>query len=162
MNTMLNQRISGDAQDGSSPASYRDLIICREVLEHLSKPELALKNFVKSTNDEGIILLASPNVLTVRGLLTEFTPHWVHVWYYLNTVGSREAGTPGNFPSKSYHRFARAPSAPKKLAHEHNVNVELSKYASWDHPEHRYEWFTLPGNPVNKVINLLTFVKGSK
>src|SRR3972149_2364697 len=92
-NTMLDEKILGDIQDGSLPASSFDLIVCWDVLEHLTKPELALKNFTRSVNDGGLILLASPNVMTVRGLLTKLTPHWVHVLYYRHVVGLAAAGT---------------------------------------------------------------------
>jgi SAM-dependent methyltransferase len=158
-NTMLNEKILGDIQDGSLPSSSFDLIICWDVLEHLIKPELALKNFARAAKQGGLIYLASPNVLTVRGLVTKFTPQWIKVLYYRHIVGFEQAGTPGNYPFKSYHRFSIAPSAIKGFAGKNNLTVEACRYTKWDHPEHKYTWFTMIWNPLNKVINLLTLGK---
>jgi SAM-dependent methyltransferase len=158
-NTMLNEKILGDIQDESLPSSSFDLIICWDVLEHLIRPELALKNFTRATKQGGLILLASPNVFTVRGLITKFIPHWIKVLYYRRIVGLEQAGTPGNYPFKSYHRFSIVPSAIKRFAGKNNLTVEVCRYTKWDHPEHQYAWFTMIWNPLNKVINLLTLGK---
>jgi SAM-dependent methyltransferase len=158
-NSMLNERILGDVQNGPLPASHFDLIICWDVLEHLTRPELALKNFAKSVNDRGLILLASPNVLTVRGLLTKLTPHWVHVLYYRHVVGFREAGTPGNYPFRSYHRFAMSPPAIKRFAKKNDLSVELCRYKSWDHPENRYTLLRVVWTLINKLVNALSLGK---
>jgi 2-polyprenyl-3-methyl-5-hydroxy-6-metoxy-1,4-benzoquinol methylase len=158
-NTMLNEKILADIQDGSLPTSSFDLIICWDVLEHLAKPELALKNFAGAAKQGGLILLASPNILTLRGLITKCTPHWIKVLYYRHIVGFKQAGTPGNYPFKSYHRFSIAPSAIKRFAGKNNLAVEACRYTKWDHPEHKYAWFTMIWNPLNKVINLLTLGK---
>jgi SAM-dependent methyltransferase len=158
-NAILNEKILGDIQDGSLPLSSFDLIICWDVLEHLPKPKLALKNFARAAKQGGLILLASPNILTVRGLITKCTPHWIKVLYYRHIVGFEQAGTPGNYPFKSYHRFSIVPSAIKRFAGRNNLTVEVCRYTKWDHPEHKYPWFTRAWNPLNKVINLLTLGK---
>ena len=155
-NSILKEKILGDLQENSLPSSHFDLIICWDVLEHLPRPELALKNMAKAVNDGGVILLASPNVLTVRGLLTKFTPHWLHVWYYRYIVGFKQAGTPGNYPFESYHRFSMAPPAITKFAKKNNLSVELCRYSRWDHHEGRYPLFTMIWRPINKAVNALT------
>lgn len=156
-NSLLQEKILGNLQEVVLPPCKFDLIICWDVLEHLPRPELAMKNFVKAVNAGGVIILASPNVLTVRGLLTKALPHFAHVWYYRYLVGFREAGTPGNYPFKSYHRFSMAPPAIMKFGSENNLSLELCRYTSWLQPEHKSAPFTTIWNPINRVVNLLSF-----
>jgi SAM-dependent methyltransferase len=158
-NTTLNEKILGDLQEYAFPPSDFDMIICWHVLEHLPKPELALKNFAKAVNEGGIILLVCPNVLTVRGLLTKFTPHWVHVWYYRYVLRFKDAGLADNPPFKSYHRFAITPQALKKFARQNRLSIELFSYINWRHAEHEYALFRMIWNPINKLVNVLTFGK---
>lgn len=158
-NAALEEKILGDVQTYPLPPAYFDAVICWDVLEHLPKPKLALKNFMKTVKEGGLILLVSPNVLTVRGLLTKFTPHWVHVWYYRSVIGFKQAGTPGNLPFKSYHRFAMSVPGIRRLARKNNFTVELCRYNTWDHPEHRYSWFREIWTPINKAVNVLSFGK---
>lgn len=158
-NTLLKEKILGDIEEYPLPASMFDLIICWDVLEHLKHPDRAILNFCRAVNEGGIILLASPNVMTVRGLLTKCTPHWVHVLYYKWIVGLREAGTPGNYPFKSYHRFSMSPPAISRLAKREGLSVAACNFTSWEHPEHRFALFNLFWKPLNFVVNILTLGK---
>jgi SAM-dependent methyltransferase len=156
-NNLIHEKILGDLQDDILPSSAFDLIICWDVLEHLPNPRRALQHFVSAVNVGGLILLASPNVLTVRGLLTKILPHWIHVLYYRYVVGLREAGLPGHYPFKSYHRFAIAPVAIKRFAKKNNLTVELLRYSNWEQPEHRFPSFAVIWGILNKIVSLLTF-----
>ena len=156
-NPILKERILGDIEDYPLPESTFDLIICWDVLEHLKHPDRALRNFARTVNEGGIILLASPNVMTVRGLLTKFTPHWVHVLYYKRVVGLKDAGKPGHYPFKAYHRFSMTPFAITRFGKKHNLQVEACWYTSWEHPENSIPLFNLVWSPLNRAINLITF-----
>jgi len=157
-NTYLHESILGDIQDPKAlpPSSY-DLIICWDVLEHLPDPTIALRNFTRATKDGGLILLASPNVFTVRGLITKFTPHLLHVWFYRYVAGHKEAGSPGSWPFRSYHRFAMSPPSIKKFASESGLTVELERYTTWKTHEYKYSLFRIIWPFLEKSISALSF-----
>src|ERR687885_598780 len=48
-NSLLKEKILGDIQTYDLPASDFDVIVCFYVLEHVPKPELALKNILTCT-----------------------------------------------------------------------------------------------------------------
>lgn len=156
-NTLLHEKILGDLESYPLPESQYDIIVCWDVLEHLRHPKLALRNFSNAVNRGGVIVLASPNVLTLRGLLTKLTPHIVHILYYRYVVGLSDAGKPGNYPFMSYHRFAMSPPAIRKFARKHGLAVEVSRFNSWDHPEYRFRAFTVVWGIMNKLVNAVTF-----
>ena len=49
-NTVLREKIHADIQRYAFPAESFDAIICWDVLEHLSKPELALRQFAPANS----------------------------------------------------------------------------------------------------------------
>jgi len=155
-NDYLSEKILGDLESDLLPSSKFDLIICWDVLEHLIHPNLALSNMNKAAKSGGLLILASPNVLTLRGLLTKFTPHWVHVWYYKYFIGLKEAGTPGNYPFKSFHKFSMSPPAIRRFAKKNNLSIELYRFSTWDHPEYERKWFMLFWRTLNLITKILS------
>jgi 2-polyprenyl-3-methyl-5-hydroxy-6-metoxy-1,4-benzoquinol methylase len=79
-NDVVRERILVDVQSYPLRPRDFDLIICHDVLEHLSSPEKALANFARAIRDGGMIVLASPVVNSVKGIITKLTPHWFHVF----------------------------------------------------------------------------------
>ena len=75
-----------------------DLVSCINVLEHVADVESSLRCFSKSLKPGGILFVASPRKNSLQGIVTRFSPHWFHVWYYRNIKGDPRAGTPGNAP----------------------------------------------------------------
>ncbi len=51
------------------PQNYFDLIICNDVLEHIEKPELALKNIIRVLKKGGVLYITSPNLNKLRKLI---------------------------------------------------------------------------------------------
>jgi SAM-dependent methyltransferase len=82
LNNYLNEKILGDIQIYPLPKGEYDIIICWEVLEHLSTPIKALKNMFNALNEGGVCVLAFPNVLSLKGMITKFSPHLVHQLFY--------------------------------------------------------------------------------
>lgn len=122
-NTNLNERIRGDIQEyGFQPSSF-NVIVCWDVLEHLSNPQKALERFARAIRDEGIIILKLPNVLSLKGLLTKFLPYPFHVLYYRYYFGNKYTGKDGSGPFKTYLRFSIAPDAIKKFAGSNGLRV---------------------------------------
>ena len=81
-NVSLSERIIGDIQDCQLPAEQYDAVVCWMVLEHLSRPQNALKNLLRSTRIGGLLILAFPNLFSIKGIVTKLTPLWFHRLFY--------------------------------------------------------------------------------
>ena len=123
-NNLLQEKILGDIQTYDLPASDFDVIVCFYVLEHVPNPELALKNFLNSIKEEGIIILALPNVLSIWGLTTKLTPHGFHTWVYRNIFGEKRAGTEDFGPFPTFSRYSLSPEAIKQFALSNGLSIE--------------------------------------
>lgn len=125
INTDLDEKILGDIQSYSLPNSEYDLIICWWVLEHLSCPQKALENCLKALKKNGMIIIASPNAFSLKGLATKFTPQWFHVWTYKHAFGYKEVVKTANGPPfRTFLKFSIAPKAFESFAVKHNLSIE--------------------------------------
>ena len=99
-NSVVTERIVGDVQSYPLPPEKFDLIICWDVLEHLPNPHDALDRFRNAIKPGGAIVLAFPNVFSIKGLVAKVTPLWFHEMVYRGIYG-RRYGEPGleNFPT---------------------------------------------------------------
>lgn len=123
-NTYVSQKIVGDIQTYDFDEGSFDLIMCWDVLEHLPHPEKALKSFARAVKPGGVILLALPNVYSLKGLITNFTPHRFHVWVYRNVYKNPNAGKPGHAPFPTFLRRSVSPVALKCFAAENGLLEE--------------------------------------
>jgi 2-polyprenyl-3-methyl-5-hydroxy-6-metoxy-1,4-benzoquinol methylase len=119
-NTTANEKIVGDIQSYELPSSEFDAIICWWVLEHLPQPDRALDNFQRAVKEDGIVVLAVPNVFSIKGLLTKYTPYWFHIWYYRAILGYN------HIPFKTFLRFSISPAAISRFAHKHGLSIAYS------------------------------------
>jgi ubiquinone/menaquinone biosynthesis C-methylase UbiE len=110
-NSILDEKIVGDIQSYEFPPESFDAIICWDVLEHLPQPELALRQFSRAVTPGGIVILKLPNVLSVKGLVTKFFPHWLHVLAYRYFYGEKNAGKEDTAPFKTFLRFSISANA---------------------------------------------------
>ncbi len=117
-NSSLSQNIVGDIQTYDFDEESFDLIMCWDVLEHLTHPEKALKSFARAVKPGGVILLALPNVYSLKGLVTKFTPHWLHVWVYRNVFKSSTAGKPGYAPFPDLSEVVRFAPCAEMFRHQ--------------------------------------------
>ena len=122
-NTGLCEKILGDVQTYQLPERAFDMIICWDVLEHLDDPASALKNFFRSCRNDGIIVLAFPNLYSLKGLATKLTPHKVHIWYYKYILHVPDAGAHDTPPFITHIRIASTYPSIRKLAKAHNAEV---------------------------------------
>jgi len=117
-NKILSQKILGDIQTYDFPVGSFDMIVCWDVLEHLPNPEKAVQRFLGAIKDDGIIVLAMPNVLSLKGQITKWTPHWFHVWVYRTIFGRKLAGTEDQGPFRTYLRLTIAPERLRRFARQ--------------------------------------------
>jgi hypothetical protein len=102
-------------------------------LEHVQNPTAALSRFVKALKQDGIIILGLPNGLSIKGLVTKYTPHIFHVWAYKHLFGIVDAGNDDNAPFRTVLSFDIAPTAIKRFALHHGLRIIY--FASYD-PEY--------------------------
>ena len=129
-NTVLHEKIVGDIQRYEFPPDSFDAIICWDVLEHLSQPELALRQFARAIKPGGLVILKLPNVLSLKGLVTKFLPHTFHVLVYRYIYGDKNAGKNDTVPFKTYLRFCISAGAIQKQAAQ--LGLETAFFATVD------------------------------
>jgi SAM-dependent methyltransferase len=128
-NQHLYEKILGDIQVYQFPDHKYDVIICWDVLEHLFSPDMAIDKFLNAVKENGIIILKCPNVYSFKGLVTKYTPHRIHVWFY-RLLGFKDAGKNDVGPFKTFLRFSISPKSIKTRAQKQNYQVDLIKF--WD------------------------------
>jgi SAM-dependent methyltransferase len=109
-NAYVREKIVGDLQSYPLPPDAFDVVVSWDVLEHLSDPERALKNLFRSLRAEGLIVLAFPNILSYKGLLTKLTPYRVHALFYRMIIGDKRKADFDQFPT-----FLRSFIEPRRL-----------------------------------------------
>ena len=97
-NEYADDKILGDLEEFDGEAGRFDLVVCYDVLEHLGRPERALANMARTLSPGGLMVIGCPNRDSFKGLVTRFTPHFFHVWYYRQVRGDTKAGLPGHAP----------------------------------------------------------------
>jgi SAM-dependent methyltransferase len=128
----LAEKIVGDVQVHRFPPSSFDVVIAWQLLEHLPRPEEALLGFREALNDGGLLILAVPNVLSVKALVTRFTPYSFHVWVYRQLTGNEAVGTGDTAPFRTFLRFSLRRSALERFARENGFLVEYFRSVEWD------------------------------
>lgn len=81
-NRAVHEKILGDIQEYPLPEDDFDVIICWMVLEHLPRPRAALANMFRAAKPGGIVILGFPNLASIKGVVTKFTPFWFHTFFY--------------------------------------------------------------------------------
>ncbi|MGX4774082.1 class I SAM-dependent methyltransferase [Bradyrhizobium guangdongense] len=101
-NTYADDAILGDVQTYRFAPESFDVVICYNVIEHLRDVEAALLNFRDALKRGGMILIGAPNPRSLSGVVTKYSPHWFHVWFYRNIRGIKTAGLPGEAPFPTF------------------------------------------------------------
>jgi 2-polyprenyl-3-methyl-5-hydroxy-6-metoxy-1,4-benzoquinol methylase len=119
----LDVRICGDLETHEWPRRQFDMIICWDVLEHLSRPTAALRRLFAAVRRGGVVVLAMPNLYSIKGLVTKFTPYWFHVFFYRYVMGDRSP--PERFKQfPTYLRPEITPARVREFATAHGFAVE--------------------------------------
>jgi len=137
-NSYAQETILGDIQTWRFPPHSFDLIICYNVLEHVPYVEAALAGFFQSLKRGGLILIGAPNPRSLSGVVTKYTPHWFHIWFYRHIIGKKSAGLPGQPPFPTYFHRLVTPSLLEAFARKNGLQVIYRKeYESPRYPEMR-------------------------
>ena len=160
-NSILNEKILGDIQNYDFPASEFDIIVCWEVLEHVLQPKKAIENLIKTLKNDGILILAIPNIFSIKGILTKYTPHWFHVWVYKNIFRYKLAGKEGQLPFRTILRFSIAPKFIKQFAHDNNLSIEYYSIYECQKQKNirKNKFFNIILNTIIFLIKILSIKK---
>jgi SAM-dependent methyltransferase len=157
-NDYAQKTILGDVQSHRFAPNSFDLVICYNVIEHLPDVEAALLRFCESLKRGGLILIGAPNPNSLSGIVTKYSPHWFHVWFYRHVRGDKKAGLPGEAPFPThFHRLVTLANL-EAFARKHGLQVIYrKKYESPRYPEmrRRKPLFAALIDGAAKAINFL-------
>jgi SAM-dependent methyltransferase len=137
-NDYAQETILGDIQTYRFKPDSFDLVICYNVIEHLPDVEAALSGFCEALKQGGLILIGAPNPKSLSGVVTKYSPHWFHVWFYRHVRGDTMAGQPGHAPFPTFFHPLVTLSNLEAFAKAHDLQVIYRKeYESPRFPEMR-------------------------
>jgi SAM-dependent methyltransferase len=122
-NPLLDESILGDIQSYPLSEGAYDVVVCWDVLEHLRQPTSALRNLVCALRPGAVLILAVPNILSAKGLLTACTPFRFHVWSRRVLFREATAGMHGYGPYPTNFRFAITRRSLRSFARERGLTV---------------------------------------
>jgi SAM-dependent methyltransferase len=157
-NDYAQQTILGDIQTHRFAPDSFDLVICYNVIEHLPDVEAALVRFCQSLKQGGLILIGAPNPKSLSGIVTKYSPHWFHVWFYRHVRGEKQAGQPGHPPFPTFFHPLVTLSNLEAFAGNHGLQfIYRKEYESPRFPEMRLRKpvFAALLDTVAVAINLL-------
>jgi len=127
-NRRLDERIHADLQDIEIPARSYDCVVCWEVLEHLENPMPVVAKLASAVAANGLLIIGSPNPHSIKGLVTRFTPHAFHIWFYRRFFNPDASGEPGAGPYKTFMKSGGGASAVRRAAEEAGLTTV---YFAW-------------------------------
>jgi SAM-dependent methyltransferase len=130
-NTTIHEGIQANLETSDLGDSEYDLIVCWDVLEHLAEPTNVISKFLRAVTPGGLVLLALPNVRSLKSLVAKYTPLSFHLLVHRLIYGQRAGVAPGYEVCPTYLRYSIAPRAIVKLATHHGFDVDFfSTYES--------------------------------
>ncbi len=137
-NDYADEKILGDIQTYRFQPDSFDLVICYNVIEHLPDVQAALLRFCECLKKNGLILIGAPNPNSLSGIVTKYTPHWFHVWFYRHVRGDMDAGKPGEAPFPTFFHPLVSLANLDAFAKAHGLEVIYRReYESPRFPEMR-------------------------
>jgi SAM-dependent methyltransferase len=97
-NTTSDVAVVGDLATYDFGDSRFDIVVCWNVLEHVPDVKHAIRHLVATVGDGGLFVVRGPNPRSMKGVVTDLTPHWVHVAFHRHVLGRPNAGKPGFAP----------------------------------------------------------------
>lgn len=160
MNTYARETLLGDLQTFDYGARRFNLIVCWDVLEHLETPVEAVARLADVLAPGGRIVIKGPLKRTIKGLVTRFTPHELHVAFYRHVLKSETAGLPGHPPFKAYLASGSAPEDLVPLCARHGLKIDAIKTFETAHVTaiaSRSPWLLAAYRASEWALSMLTF-----
>jgi SAM-dependent methyltransferase len=127
-NPRLDERVYADLQELEVPKHSYDCVVCWNVLEHLESPAPVVAKLGRAVADNGLLIIASPNPLSIKGLVTRFSPYVFHLWVYRRFFNREATDEPGAGPYRTYMKTAGG--APAVLRAAEDVGLR-NVYTGW-------------------------------
>lgn len=80
-NEWAELKIQADVQDHRCERAF-DVVVSIFVLEHVERPGAALRNMLDCLRPGGLLVLAVPDLRSLKGIVTRLTPFWFHEAFY--------------------------------------------------------------------------------
>jgi len=128
-NQVIQEKILGDLQSYPLPREEFDIVVCWDLVEHLSRPRDALRNMFQATKPDGFVILGFPNLASFKGLVTKFSPFWFHETFYRFMKYQ-------SHPFRTYLRFAVLPERVMMFAQENGLQVVYHRLIEGDMTRH--------------------------
>jgi SAM-dependent methyltransferase len=152
-NRTIQESILGDIQTYPLPKNAFDVVVCWTVLEHLSRPNDALLNMFEAVQPSGLVILGFPNLASIKGLVTKFTPFWFHqLFYRLMKYKSS--------PFPTYFRADIMPHRIRRFAEKNGFSVELCRVVEGRVTQKfraRFRVMNLAFSTLDAVLKVLSF-----
>lgn len=132
-NRYLNNKICADIQEYNFEPETFDVIISWCVLEHIRKPEKVLEQFSKALKPGGLLIIALPNIWSVKGMAAKLTPTWFHIWYYRHILKDENAGKDDNGPFKTYLKTSISPVGIAEFVQDKELVPVFFEYFTFSH-----------------------------
>jgi len=117
-NSHVDEKIVGDLQTYPLETEAFALGVCWDVLEHLPDPLRALANMHRAIAPGGLLIIGAPNPLSLKGLVTKFTPHWAHRLFYKRLIRSERE------PFQTFMRWQLTPRSISAWASRSGMTVD--------------------------------------
>lgn len=135
-NAGLHEKIVGDLQTYPLEAGRYDVIVSWDVLEHLESPGPALDNLFRAAKKDGLIVLAAPNIFSIKGIVTKLLPHKLQVAFYRYVIGDKRAGKEDQGPFKTF--FKREMWPENVIARGRKAGFEAVYFCKYEGPVPRH------------------------
>ncbi|MFO7652375.1 MAG: class I SAM-dependent methyltransferase [Candidatus Krumholzibacteriia bacterium] len=116
-NDRLQEKIHGDVQSWTTDRQW-DVVVSIFLLEHVDDPRRALENMLSWTRPGGLLVVAVPNVISLKGLVTRLTPFAFHRWFYEHVYRRPYAIFPTTMRWSIAPRAIKRQLAGHRIAHE--------------------------------------------
>lgn len=135
------------------PGASFDVVIADNVLEHLERPEVVLKEVHRVLKPGGVFLAKTPNRLHYMPIIAQVTPHWFHR-FIKSLMGISRHDT---FPTR--YRI-NTPAAVRRYARLTDFDVDEIKLIE-GRPEYLRIWFPayLIGFCYERIVSMRLFAR---
>ena len=120
-NTTITEKLLVSVNDLDLRAYPADAIACIFTLEHVEEPDVVLGKLARALKPGGVMVIAVPQVGSIKALVTRYTPHSFHKWFYKRILG-RDPETNG-IPFETVLDPAIAPERMRRLARAFGMTV---------------------------------------
>ena len=125
-NPRLDHRIVSDLVSANVDQASYDTVVCWDVLEHVEHASAALDRLEHALATPGTLILKTPNLRSLKGIATKYTPYRFHRWVYRRFAVSTSMPFPTQFDRSV------APGALISWAASRGLRLEWAAY--WESP----------------------------